>query len=78
MADDVGAVASIYQRAELVLDDRTWRRFDAFMTANPRGKHGQVEYDLRRDFGLSSDDVRERFGFYFERFPVRPELQHDH
>jgi len=43
------------------------------MAENPRGKHGQVVYDLRADFGLEPADVRKRFDFYFERFPVRVE-----
>jgi hypothetical protein len=73
MADDIGTVEAIYARAGLAVDDRTRRRFDEFMRANPRGKHGRVEYDLQRDFGLSPADVHNRFAFYFDRFPVRSE-----
>jgi hypothetical protein len=40
---------------------------------NPRGKHGQVVYDLRADFGIEPAEVRKRFDFCFERFPVRVE-----
>ena len=43
----------------------------AFMAANPHGKHGRVVYDLKGDFGLEPAAVRERFGFYFERFEIR-------
>ena len=43
------------------------------MAANPRGKHGRLEYDLRGDFGLDPDEVRARFDYYFERFPVAVE-----
>jgi hypothetical protein len=46
---------------------------DAFVAANPRGKHGQVVYDLKGDFGIDPAQVRRRFDFYFERFPVREE-----
>ena len=73
MADDVGMVARIYERAGLPLDDAARAALDAFMADNPRGKHGQVVYDLRGDFGVDPAEVRRRFAFYFERFPVRVE-----
>lgn len=37
----------------------------------PRGKHGKHEYDAR-DFGLDSEGLRQRFGFYSERYGVAP------
>ncbi|MDT5318167.1 MAG: hypothetical protein QOD88_689, partial [Mycobacterium sp.] len=40
---------------------------------HPRGKHGHIRYDLQRHFQRSADDIRSRFGFYFDRFDVRPE-----
>ena len=45
-----------------------------FLADNPRGTHGQIVYDLRRDFGLTPDAVRKRFQFYFDRFPMRAEV----
>ena len=33
---------------------------EAFLAANPRGKHGQVVYDLKGDFGLEPAEVRRR------------------
>ena len=45
------------------------------MADNPCGKHGRVDYDLQRDFGLDPSAVRDRFAFYFERFPVRAEAR---
>jgi hypothetical protein len=73
MADDLGTVRRIYAAGAVDFDDRTDRRLARYLADNPRGKHGQVRYDLQRDFGLSAREVRERFGFYFERFPVREE-----
>ena len=73
MADDLGTVARIYAAGDIELDRRTRRGLEQFLADNPRGKHGQVRYDLRRDFGLSPHTVRERFAFYFERFPVQEE-----
>jgi len=43
------------------------------MQANPRGKHGRIVYDLKGDFGVDRDELRERFAFYFERFPIEVE-----
>ena len=43
--------------------------------AHPRGKEGQVVYDLRRDFAVTPDEVRTRFGFYLDAFPVRIEVR---
>ena len=73
MADDVGMVERIYGIAGLPMTAPARRELDAYMAANPRGKHGQVVYDLPRDFGLDPAEVRERFAFYFERFPVKAE-----
>jgi hypothetical protein len=73
MADDVGTVTRIYERAGLPMTPKVQARLDGFMKENPRGKHGQVVYDLRADFGLDPNQVRERFAFYFERFAVKAE-----
>lgn len=74
IADDVGMVARIYERAGIELTDKARRQFDVFMAENPRGKHGRVVYDLRGDFGFDPAEVRGRFGFYFDRLPVRAEV----
>jgi len=73
MADDVGTVARIYALAQLPVTSAARAQLDAFMAENARGKFGRVLYDLRRDFGVDPDEVRRRFAFYFERFPVRVE-----
>ncbi len=73
MADDIGMVGRIYERAGLPMSSAARAQLDAFMAANPRGKHGQLIYDLRGDFGLEPADVRKRFSSYVERFRVRVE-----
>jgi hypothetical protein len=73
MADDVGMVEQIYARNGLEMTREARGELDSFMMANPRGKHGQLAYDLRGDFGLDPDAVRARFDYYFERFPVAVE-----
>jgi hypothetical protein len=73
MADDVAMVGRIYEKAGLELTPRARGELERFMAENPRGKHGQVVYDLERDFGLDPAEVRKRFDFYFARFPVQVE-----
>jgi hypothetical protein len=73
MADDVGMVERIYGLAKLPMTAAARQQLDAYMAANPRGKHGRVLYDLQGDFGIDPVALRKRFDFYFERFPVRAE-----
>jgi len=73
MADDVGTVERIYARADLEMTPETRRALDAFVAENPRGKYGRVIYDLKTDFGIDPATLRQRFAFYFERFPVKAE-----
>jgi hypothetical protein len=73
MADDAAMVGEIYRRAGLEMTSKARAEHERFRTQNPRGKHGQVVYDLRADFGRDPDDVRSRFDFYFERFGVQKE-----
>jgi hypothetical protein len=46
---------------------------DGFLGAHPRGKAGQVLYNIKRDFAVDPAELRAQFGFYFERFGVRAE-----
>jgi hypothetical protein len=73
MADDVATVARIYELAGLDLTPAARASFSRFLAENPRGKHGRILYDLKADFGVDPDELRERFDFYFERFAVRAE-----
>lgn len=73
MADDVAMVERIYDLAGLEMTPEARRQLDAYMKAHPRGAHGRVVYDLPGDFGIDPAALRERFAFYFERFPIRAE-----
>jgi len=73
MADDIATVERIYALADLEMTTNARRELDAYMAANPRGKHGRILYDLRADFGVERDALRERFQFYIDRFGVRVE-----
>ena len=75
MADDLATVEAIYERAGLPMTERARAQLQQFITAHPRGKHGQVHYDLRQDFGIEPAALRECFDFYMQQFPVRVEVQ---
>ena len=74
MADDVAMVERIYEIADLEMTPKAQAELEAYMAANPRGKFGQIIYDLKQDFGLDPDRLRDRFDFYFDRFPIRAEV----
>lgn len=73
MADQKATVAKVYALADLEMTPEAEARIDGFLTANPRNKHGRVIYDLAGDFGVDVGALRERFSFYYDRFPVRRE-----
>jgi hypothetical protein len=65
----------VYAKAGLPLPPETRARLQHYLDAHPRGKAGQVLYDLQGDFGIAPAAVRDRFRFYFERFAVQPETR---
>ena len=75
MADTDSVLTQIYAKAGLTLTPAALRELHEFLAAHPRGKYGQVKYNLRRDFGLQPEAIRERFKFYMDRFPVRIEVK---
>lgn len=74
MADQLGTIQRVYALADLELTPQARARIEAYLAANPRGKHGQVAYDIAGDFGIDVPALRERFAFYSDRFDVRPEV----
>ncbi len=73
MQNDEAMLERIYALAELPLTEDARRQHTRYRKHNPRGKHGRIAYDLKRDFGIEPAALRERFQFYSERFPVRIE-----
>lgn len=74
MADDLGMVEKIYVRAGLEMTTAARSELQQFLAAHPRGKEGRVIYNLRGDFGIDPAQLRARFAFYFDRFPVQVEV----
>jgi hypothetical protein len=75
MADDVAMVERIYEVAGLPMTNEARAQIDTHMADHPRGKEGQVAYDLREDFDADPRDVRAPFDFYLNAFDVRLEVR---
>lgn len=71
--NEISILETLYEYNGTVLTPETRAAFQGYLDDNPRGKHGQVRYDLKRDFGRNAEEIRSRFDFYFDRFDVRAE-----
>jgi Sulfotransferase family len=75
VADDLDMAERILAMAGLDVTERSRSELTSYLAGNPRGKEGRVVYDLRGDFGIDPEDLRERFAFYYEAFPqIRVEV----
>jgi hypothetical protein len=72
MADAVGAALRVCRFADLPADSTTRRRLEEYQAANPRGRHGTIEYRLD-EFGLDAASLRTRLRLYTDHFAVREE-----
>lgn len=71
--NEMPVLERLYRCGGVELTAKVRARFQAYLDGNPRGKHGRIHYDLHRHFGITADELRARFGFYFDRFDVRAE-----
>jgi hypothetical protein len=74
MSEPMKIMEEIYIKAKLDLTPAIRAIMTQFLNDNPRAKHGQIVYDLKRDFGLSGQDIRKHFKFYYDRFAVQLEV----
>lgn len=72
--NEMPVLQELYSRAGIEITPKVERRFQAYIDSNRRGAKGAIPYDLPRHFGVSPQELRSRFGFYFDRFDVRPEI----
>jgi hypothetical protein len=70
MADEVGTVERVYQLSGMALTATARAEIAAYRDSHPRSRGGQVAYDLRRDFDVTPEEVRSRFGAYLDHFPT--------
>ena len=69
MRDDLAMAERILGTAGLDVPEEVRSALRTYLAGNPRGKDGRIVYDLRADFGLEPDALRERFAFYLDAFP---------
>jgi hypothetical protein len=67
MADEQGTLSAIYELADQPYSDDVRAAMDDFIVAHPRGRYGEVLYDLA-DVGLDPAEVAERLRPYRDRF----------
>lgn len=72
--NELSILETLYAANGTEFSTEVQKEFRAYLGDNPRGKHGQLRYDLQGHFGRTPDEVRSRFGFYFDRFDVREEV----
>jgi hypothetical protein len=75
IGDDIGTAQRVLAFAGLPSNDESVADMQDYMDSHPRGKDGRVVYDLAGDFNLDIPALRERFGFYAERFPFKQEVK---
>ena len=75
VADDLATVEHIYEVAELPMTNESRGQIERYLREHPRGRDGQVVYDLRKDFDATPEDVRAPFDFYLNAFDVRLEVK---
>lgn len=71
--NEIPVLERLYRAGGVELTPKARRRFQQYLDGNPRGKHGRIRYDLHRHFGITADELRGRFDFYFDKFEVRAE-----
>jgi len=73
MADDLGTLERIYDRAGLDWTGGTAESMRNYIETHPRGRHGRMIYDLKGDFGIDPEGVYDSFEAYMRVFPVERE-----
>ena len=69
MRDPIGETRKIYEHFGEPFTSAAEAAMSAYMTENPKGKHGRHSYALE-DYGLSREQVRARYADYCERFEI--------
>ncbi|OBG60751.1 sulfotransferase [Mycobacterium sp. E3339] len=71
--NEMAILERLYACGGVELTPKARKRFEKYLDGNPRGKHGRIRYDLHRHFGITADELRARFDFYFDKFDVHAE-----
>lgn len=71
--NEMAVLERLYACGGVELTPKVRNRFEKYLDGNPRGKHGRIRYDMHRHFGITADELRARFDFYFDKFDVHAE-----
>lgn len=63
------SLEAIYQAGGSSLSEQGRSNMQAWLDANPKGKHGKHEYKLE-DYGINQQDVDDLFGDYIQRYQL--------
>lgn len=63
-----------YCAGRLSLTEAARAEIERHRAEHPRDGNGVLVYNLRRDFGISPEELRERFRFYLDHHPVPAEV----
>jgi hypothetical protein len=67
--DPLGQVARVYAHHGMTFTDDAHARMTRYVAENRKGQFGAHRYDIR-DLGVSLEEVRERFEFYYEAYDI--------
>ena len=69
MRDPIAEIRKVYRHFDEPFTAEAEAAMNHYMQANPKGKHGRHTYSLE-DYGLTTEQVRERYANYCERFSI--------
>lgn len=69
LKDPMATVVRIHEAFDMPLAEETRKKLQDWYTSNPQHKHGVHSY-RPEDFGLTPEDIHERFSEYIEKFSV--------
>jgi hypothetical protein len=76
--NQMGIIERIYELAGFPLTQRARAEIDRDRDRRARGfvpvERGKVVYDLRADYGVDPEDIRQEFDYYLKALPVAPEV----
>jgi len=72
--NDLGLLERIYDKFGISMPDQIRDQLHRYLLDHPRGRDGQLVYDLRADFGVDPNELGRRFQFYLDAFDVRREI----
>jgi hypothetical protein len=69
MRDPIGEIRKLYRHFDEPFTAEAEAAMEAYMAANPKGKHGRHTYSLE-NYGLTAGQVHARYRDYCERFSI--------